>query len=77
MARKKKDTAIVTEDNIQTIWPQIDVGNHSTFIRHENGDFEHIIDWDKLAAEINTVLTEYENSSNIVKPKRSKKKNES
>lgn len=71
MAKKKQ-----IQEKIETIeYPKVTEGTHSTFIEHENGDVEHLIDWDKLAEEINKVLTEYENSSNIVKPKRTKRKN--
>lgn len=52
-------------------WPRVEEGNHSTFIHHEDGTFEHIINWDKLAEEIaraeQTILE-------TAQPKRKKKK---
>ena len=85
MARKKKTekqiideiaqlTAEMTliEDEIK--YPKITKGTHSTFIENKNGTVEHIIDWDKLAEEINIALTEYENSAKVVKPKQTRTK---
>lgn len=85
MARKKKTEQQIideitqlsaemtlTSDDIK--YPKITKGSHSTFIEHKDGKIEHIVDWDKLAQEINLALTEYENSAKVVKPKQTRTK---
>ena len=73
MPRKKTNTDKPQPEIVQ--WPKITQGNHSTFIEHQNGKVEYNVDWDKLAEEINIALTNYKNSSNISKPKQTKRKN--
>lgn len=60
----------------QESWPKVVQGSHSTFIEHENGNFEHIIDWTKLAQDIDRALTEDKKSGKIKTTKTSKVKNE-
>ena len=72
---EKKAKSVSKKLNPKESWPKIIQGSHSTFIEHENGNFEHIIDWDKLAQDIDKALTEQKKTAKIKTVKKSKIKN--
>jgi hypothetical protein len=61
MVTKKKST----KEILNSIWPKVTQGSHTTIIEHEDGRVDMTWDWDKLNKDINDAINQQSTSQKI------------
>ena len=61
MATKKKST----KETLNSVWPKVTQGSHTTIIEHEDGRVDMTWDWDKLNKDINDAINQQSTSQKL------------